>query len=189
MKIIHWLAVIALLLALVSGPATAQYIYPSVAFEFVPSSFAYVYTITVTPENTFPFGYAQLDTLVKNAGPGTWTMLGPVVGGSDVAWSTDWAEWAPGCDSAIWFADESKGQQAVNPSNWVGVFTLVAPGTEPRSGFGLTMAGDEESVNPFTVNVPGPVEIGTPIPEPSSLIALVGGALGLAGSLVRRRGV
>lgn len=186
MRTIWWIAVVGMLLAMAGGPAAAQYVYPSVAFEFVPSSFAYVYTITVTPENTFPFGYAQLDTLVKNAGPGAWTMLGPVVGGADKAWTTDWAEWAPGCDSAIWFADEASGQQAVNPSNWVGVFTLIAPGTEPRDGFGLTMAGDEESVNPFTINVPGPVSIGSPVPEPSGLLTIAFGALGLLGAARRR---
>ena len=170
-----------MLLVLAAGSATA-YIYPTVAFSFDPGTYAYKYTVTVTPQDSFPLGYLELDTLVKNLAPNAWTMIGPVAGAVDANWSKTWWEWAPGCDAANWYVDQLQGQQEIFPSNWVGEFTLIAPNTVPGDGFGLTMDGDEWSVNPFTVLVPGPT-----VPEPSSVAALGLGLLGTGSMLLRRR--
>lgn len=181
MKIIR-LSLIIGLLALMAAGAASAYTYPTVTFNFVPTTFAYVYTVTVTPSDDFPLGYVELDTLVKNAGLTAWTMLGPTASGVDLDWSKTSFEWAENCDAANWYADKGKGQQAIYPSNWVGVFTLIAPNTKPADGFGLTMSGSESSDNSFTITVPGPT-----VPEPSSMMAMAGGLLGIGGMLFRRR--
>lgn len=172
------------MLALAAASASAQYIYPTVAFNYDAGTDAYIYTVTVTPQDSFPLGYLELDTLVKNLAPNAWTMLGPIANNVDANWTKISWEWAPGRDAANWYVDQSKGQQEIYPSNWVGVFTLIAPNTVPGDGFGLTMDGDEWSVNPFTIEVPGPMPI---VPEPSSLAAMGVGILGIGSSLLRRR--
>jgi len=169
------------LLMLLTAGAAMAYTYPTVTFNFTPATYTYAYTVTVTPSDDFPLGYLELDTLVKNLGITAWTMAGPT--NVAVAWSATSFEWAPGCDAANWYVDKTKGQAEIYPSSWVGVFTLIAPNTQPGQGFGLTMDGAVRSQNSFTVTVPGPQSI----PEPSSLVALGSGLLTAGGILLKRR--
>jgi hypothetical protein len=194
-KTIYCAVVVALLALTMASVAMADiYIYPTVAFEFVPDDCIYRYTVTVTASDSFPLGYLELDTFVKNGGLTPFTMEGPVADAIDLDWSTMTPEWQdPGppigpCDSAIWYVDKSRNQVEINPqapgfTTWVGVYTLIVPNTEPRDGMGLTMDGLEESAQSFTIIVPGPA----PIPEPSGMIALGGSMIGLGGILLRRR--
>lgn len=182
MKTLNLFLIVSMLFVLSAGAAMAQYTYPTVTFQHEASSWSYIYTVTVTPDDSFPLGYLELDTLVKNAGETAWTMLGPVANGADLNWTKTWFEWQEGCDAANWYVDS--GQQAIVPSAWVGVFTLIAPNTVPGEGFGLTMCGAKDSDNSFTVYVPGPQAI---VPEPSSMLALGSGFFGICGMLLRRR--
>lgn len=180
MKTIQVGFVIGILVLMMAGSATAQYVFPTVTFEFVPANFSYIYTVTMTPQDTFPLGYVEVDTLVQNGGLTPWTMLGPVANSVDLNWNKASFPWAPGCDAASW--QVLTPEQEIFPSDWVGVFTLIVPNTQPVDGFALTMDGSEWSVNPFAIEVPGPGPI---VPEPSGLLAL-SGLLGTAGMLFRR---
>lgn len=184
-RILRQLALVVVLLVFAASMASA-YVYPTVQFSYDPGTWTYTYTVTVTPGDSFPLGYLELDTLVWNAGATSFTMWGPVAGGTDLGWTTSTFPWGTGTtgDAAVW---QSTQQGEINPdttnqTTWVGQFKLVAPNTVPGEGFGLTMDGAIRSQNAFTINVPGPT-----VPEPSSLVALCSGLVGLGGFAFGRR--
>jgi hypothetical protein len=177
------IAVLLGLLALIaSAVAIADTVYPSVDFYWDQPNNAYIYTVTVTPNDTFPLGYLELDTRVQNAGLTAWTQLGPVANNIDLNWVKDYFEWdlVNHCDAAVWFV--TTPEQEIYPSNWIGVFTLICPNSVPGEGFSLTMDGVEASANRITIKVPGPT-----VPEPTGLVAMASGVLGAGGILFRRR--
>jgi hypothetical protein len=181
---LYFILLIGLLTVIASCIAWADS-YPNVAFSFDSESFTYTYTVTVTSADTYPLGYLELDTLVKNlAGPNEWSMHGPVPN----EWGAYSQEYDTGKDAAIWFAQT--GEQEIYPdqltegSPWVGVFTLVARDTAPGQNVGLTMDGIDASHHQFVIYVPGPSSL---VPEPTGLLLALGGVMGFGGMLFRRR--
>ncbi len=146
------------LLVIICGSACAQ-VYPSVELtSFDPITYTYVYTVTCPADNTYQFGYLQIDTQVTNPSPtGSWTISGPFVGGVNKLWPTGTIQWdsVNGKDSAIW---DPISRGMVIPANtaWQGTFILVVPESEPVPGKAATKDGQIGSYKVHDVLVPGP---------------------------------
>lgn len=166
---------IAALAALVVGSAASAAVYPLVTLDsFNAGTFTYMYKVDIPANSSYAFGYFQVDAQTT----ASWTLAGPIVSNVDQNWASGPFNRAPGLDSLAWRAF---GPQEV-PANtaWLGYFKIVAPNTAPVSGFVLTHDGISGSANTTSVDVPGVV------PEPSGLLALATGMIGLLG-LSRKR--
>jgi len=178
-------------LFLIVGPVLAEEIvYPSCEFvSFDQNTYTYVYKVTCYDNQTYPFGRLIVKANVANITPyKPWSAPsapyncspGPEVRNWSFSVST-W-QWMPvRKDKAIW---TGSGEQVV-PDHyaWVGYFALIVPNSYPSGGIAVTMDGGEGTQYQHTVEVPGPA----PIPEPTSLVALGGGLIGLLPMVRRRR--
>lgn len=175
---------------LITLPALAEEIvYPTCEFvSFDPDTYTYLYKVTCYENQTYPFGRLIVKANVANVMPyKPWDAPpapfncspGPDVRNWSFSVST-W-QWLPvRKDKATW---TGSGDQVV-PDHyaWVGYFALIVPNSYPSGGVAVTMDGGEGTSYQHTVEVPGPA----PIPEPSSMLALGGGLVGLL-PIIRRR--
>lgn len=175
----HRVYLIYMLLALVfviSGGAIALE-WPVVTLNYDAQSSTYTYHVSVGPnppppnEPNKPFGQLLIYTEAIDWDGFTtiWTFGGPVgwTGSSSMGDVGDTAEWSKTSGPDIF-------------ASWEGDFTLIAPGTTPVAGQGMTKDGVDDSLHYFDIEVPGVV------PEPSSILTLAG-LVGLAASAARRR--
>ena len=187
-KLAKFIAVALMLIAMVSGVALAAEVLPTASlWSFDADTFTYVYRV-ICPENmTQPFGYFQVDAQVPelepyvDEGTGGWILSGPFVDDEDQEWANGVFPWTfdPEKDSAYWRADRTQEIPAFTA--WQGDFVLVVPNTQPGRGMILTKNGVPGSTQEFEDLVP------CPIPEPSSLLALGAGLVGLGTCWKRRR--
>lgn len=160
------------LTALISTSAAAvALVYPQVSLSsFDPVTFTYTYTVTIPADSSFPFGMFRVYAEVPHAGlTSPWTLNGPIVDGVDQNWAKIVSRWdfsGDGKDYACWQA--SIPQEIPSHTAWVGQFILTVPNSSPVEGW-LKTADGPGSQNYTYDLVPGP------IPEPSTIVGLLGG--------------
>lgn len=176
------LLVLCLFVVAAASVSAQGFIYPTAELtSFDAETFTYTYTVTVSEANSFPFGHFRVFAAVPNAGlTGGWVVSDPTVGEQAASgWSTSISRWdydIP-ADYVAWQA--STEAEVMKGTEWVGVFTLVAPNTRPVDGMLFTSDGPG-SEHYMPGQVPGAV------PEPSSLMCLFSGSAALLGMLRRR---
>lgn len=143
--------------------------------SFDSATGTYVYTVSCPPNNEYPFGYFQIDTMVTNAAPtGPWSMQGPFVDGINNSWPVASVLWDPLNirDSAIW--GPVAGVQLI-PENtaWQADFIITAPESEPVVGTVITSIGNGGAYQLHTLLVPGQKTI-APSNPPTTHISLEG---------------
>ncbi len=148
------------------------------------ATYAYTYTVSVGAADSFAFGHFRVYAEVPNLGStGGWVTDGPAVNGQAVSgWSTVIGRWdtsAQPKDYVDWQA--SAPAEVPRGTDWVGVFTLVAPNTLPVDGWLYTSDGPG-SEHTLQGLVPG--SAAAAVPEPCSLLSA---AYGIAAILGLRR--
>jgi hypothetical protein len=126
--------------------------------SYDPMTGTYIYTVTLYADNTYPFGYFQVDTQAANMPPnGPWMIEGPFVNDVDLSWPTGCIQWDTinGKYAAIW-DPISRGEIIPANTYWQGQFMLVVPDSEPVMGLASTKDGQPNSYKVHYVLVPSP---------------------------------
>jgi hypothetical protein len=177
------LAIVCAVIALAASTGVLASTFPTVQFVgFNSSTFEYTYRVTHYSDGPYGFDEFEIDSWFAPGISVTNTMTGAWVGGVNQAWPkrrTDWYDVPNGKSGKafIWYA----GNVLPNQS-WVGDFKIIIPNSQPLPGSVYTSGGGlTESRARHYVNVP------SPIPEPTGVLALGSMIVGMTPILLRKR--
>jgi hypothetical protein len=174
LRAIGLLVVTALLIFAAVPQVSHAAVYPSVTFSFDDPTDTYTYTIQTSANDTYPFGFFQVDMEVPFSYVAT--VEGPWANGDNQNWATFHGNRAPGFDYVSWQA--AAGEQVTQGTVWTGLFKLIVPNTTPIPGNVYTKDGGDAFYE-HHVMVPA-------VPEPGSLSVLLVGFSGIVGFWARR---